>query len=91
MAALEHCEVYSIYNLGESQTIELYRMIALIEASLGRKANIKRMPLQPGDVPITYADINRAQKELNYKPQVCIEEGIGKFVDWFKSFIHEKG
>jgi UDP-glucuronate 4-epimerase len=76
---------YEIFNLGESQTVTLSRLIELLEQHLGTKAAIDWQPLQPGDVPITYADISKAQSRLGYAPQVKIEEGIPRFVEWFKS------
>lgn len=76
---------YEIFNLGESHTVELRELIALLEKNLGKKAVIDRQPLQPGDVPQTYADVAKAKKLLNYQPQTQIEEGIAKFVGWFKS------
>lgn len=75
---------FEIINLGESQTVKLSELIALIEAALGKTAVIDRQPLQPGDVPITYADISKAQKLLGYQPQVKVEKGIPLFVDWFR-------
>jgi UDP-glucuronate 4-epimerase len=83
MSSIENCENYHIYNLGESQTIELSNLITLIEKALDKKARINRMPDQPGDVPITYADISRARKELGFDPVIGIEQGICQFVDWF--------
>jgi UDP-glucuronate 4-epimerase len=74
---------YEIFNLGESQTVSLSRMIELLEDALGKKAIIDRQPLQPGDVPITYADISKARQKLGYDPQIKIEEGIKRFADWF--------
>ncbi|MBN2412321.1 GDP-mannose 4,6-dehydratase [candidate division KSB1 bacterium] len=82
--AIEFCNGYHIYNLGESKTIELHYLIDLLQQKLGRKAVINYLPDQPGDVPITFADISLAKKELKYNPRVGIEEGIDKFVDWFK-------
>jgi UDP-glucuronate 4-epimerase len=76
---------FEIFNLGESQTIELSYLISLIEKSLGTKAIIDRQPAQPGDVPITFADVSKARQMLGYKPRVKIEEGIPKFVEWFRS------
>jgi UDP-glucuronate 4-epimerase len=76
---------YDIFNLGESQTVTLSRLIELLEKHLGKKAIIDRQPVQPGDVPITYADISRARKHLGYNPRVKIEEGIPMFVEWFKN------
>jgi len=75
---------YEVYNLGESQTVRLSRLIELLEGALGRNALIKRLPMQPGDVPLTCADITKAREHLGYDPQVPIEKGIGLFVDWLK-------
>jgi UDP-glucuronate 4-epimerase len=77
---------FEIFNLGESQTVELNELISLIENALGQKAVIDRQPLQPGDVPITFADITKSGDLLGYHPQTKIAEGIPKFVDWFKSY-----
>jgi UDP-glucuronate 4-epimerase len=74
---------YEIFNLGESQTVTLSRLIELLEAALGKKALLDRQPLQPGDVPITFADIAKARAQLGYQPRVKIEQGIALFVDWF--------
>jgi UDP-glucuronate 4-epimerase len=76
--------MHEVFNLGESQTVELRYLIELIEENLGKKAIIDRKPLQPGDVPQTFADISKARNLLNYNPQTKIEEGIKKFTDWFK-------
>lgn len=76
---------HEVFNLGESDTVELSRLIELLEESLDKKAVIERQPMQPGDVPITYADISKAKKLLNYDPKTKIEEGIPKFVEWFIS------
>jgi UDP-glucuronate 4-epimerase len=75
---------YEIFNLGESQIVPLSRMIELLENSLGKKAVIDRQPLQPGDVPITFADISKARDRLGYNPTVKAEQGIPRFVEWFK-------
>jgi UDP-glucuronate 4-epimerase len=89
--AIEKCQGYTIYNLGESKTIELDRLIKLLEKASGLSAKIKYFPNQPGDVPITYADVSRARAELGYNPQVSIEEGIPKFMEWFKKNRVKKG
>ncbi|MBN1779937.1 GDP-mannose 4,6-dehydratase [bacterium] len=81
--AMDRCEGYHIYNLGESQTIELGALIGLIEKALGRKAVLDRQPLQAGDVLKTYADVSRARQELGYAPGISIEEGIPKFIEWY--------
>jgi UDP-glucuronate 4-epimerase len=74
---------HETFNLGESQTTELSRLIELLEENLGKRALIDPQPAQPGDVPITYADISKARKLLGYDPQTKIEEGIKKFAEWF--------
>ncbi len=76
--------MHEIINLGESQTVELRQLIALLEENLGKKAVIDRQPMQPGDVPQTFADITKAGELLNYNPQTKIDEGIEKFVEWFR-------
>lgn len=84
-AAIDYdASMHEVFNLGESQTVELRYLIELIEENLGKKASIDRKPLQPGDVPQTFADISKARKLLNYNPRTKIEEGIKKFTDWFK-------
>ena len=75
---------YEIFNLGESQTVKLHRLVELLEAALGQKARIDRHPIQPGDVPLTCADVSKARQRLGYQPRVPIEQGIPLFVDWFK-------
>ena len=75
---------YEVINLGESRTVELRELIGLLEQALGRQAEIDRQPLQPGDVPQTFADISKARRLLGYDPQTQIEKGIEKFVEWFK-------
>jgi UDP-glucuronate 4-epimerase len=73
---------YEIFNLGESQTVKLSYLIELLEHALGRKAVIERQPPQPGDVPLTCADVSKAQQRLGYHPKVKIEQGIPLFVEW---------
>ena len=73
---------YDIFNLGESQTVKLSYLIELLESALGKQAIINRQPPQPGDVPITCADIAKARAKLGYDPRVKIEQGITLFVDW---------
>ena len=75
---------YEILNLGGSKTVKLSRLIELLESAMGKKAIINRLPAQAGDVPRTYADISKAQSLLGYQPRVNIEDGIPKFVDWFR-------
>lgn len=75
---------FDIFNLGNSQPVSLEYLVQLIEESLGKRARIKRSPTQPGDVPITYADISRAKTLLGYQPKVTIEEGVARFVQWYR-------
>jgi UDP-glucuronate 4-epimerase len=81
--AIDRTAGYKIYNLGESRTTSLIRLIELIEENLNKKAIIQPMPFQPGDVPITYADISLAKSELAYRPGIPVEVGIKRFVEWF--------
>lgn len=76
---------FEIINLGESQMVELRRLVELLENALGKRAIIDHHPEQPGDVPVTYADITKARRLLNYNPQTDIEAGITKLVAWFNS------
>jgi UDP-glucuronate 4-epimerase len=78
----EKCDVF---NLGESQTTTLSELIAAIEQALGKKAIVNRMPEQPGDVPLTYANIDKARRLLGYAPTTKIAEGIPKFVEWYRA------
>jgi UDP-glucuronate 4-epimerase len=75
---------YEIVNLGDSRTIELTMLISLIERAIGVPARMQRLSLQPGDVPITYADITKAHRLFRYQPRVPIEEGIQRFVTWWR-------
>jgi UDP-glucuronate 4-epimerase len=75
---------FEIFNLGESRTVKLSELIALIESALGKPAVIDRQPLQPGDVPLTFSDISKARATLGYEPRMRVEDGIPLFVDWFR-------
>ncbi len=75
--------LFDIFNLGESETIPLRDLIAAIETALDKKAKINPLPEQPGDVPLTCADISKARKLLGYDPHTRFREGLPKFVDWF--------
>lgn len=82
--SIEYCSDYDIYNLGESKTIELRELIQLISKCLGQEAKIRKLPIQPGDVPVTFADITKAKNEISYHPKVDIEQGVSQFVRWYK-------
>ena len=75
---------YEIINLGESRTVELRELISLLESALDRHAEIDRQPPQPGDVPQTFSDVTKARRLLGYDPRTQIEEGIRRFVEWFR-------
>jgi UDP-glucuronate 4-epimerase len=75
---------FEVFNLGESQTVSLNRLIELLEDSLGKKAKLERLPLQAGDVPLTCADISKAREKLAYNPSTKIEQGLPLFIDWFR-------
>lgn len=83
-SAINKVKGFEVINLGESQTIELSKLITLLENNLGKSAIIDRQPLQPGDVDLTYADIEKAKQLLDYDPNFLIEKGIEKFVNWLK-------
>ena len=81
---LTHKDVYEILNLGNSFPISLKEMINIIGKTLGVEPKIKQLPMQPGDVDRTYADITKAKKLIGYEPKTSFEEGIRKFVEWYK-------
>ena len=84
MAALDYKgPLYDIFNLGESETIRLKDLISAIENALGKKAKINRLPEQPGDMPLTCADISKARQLLGYNPTTKLSEGLPKFIEWF--------
>src|SRR5881628_497015 len=86
MAALQYQgPLYDVFNMGESETIQLKELISAIENALGKKAKVNRLPEQPGDMPLTCADISKARKLLGYNPTTKFSKGLPRFVDWFLS------
>ncbi len=83
--ALNAMNGFRIYNLGESHVINLKTLVETIERLLGKKADLKLLPLQPGDVTTTYADISKARKEIGYTPKFDIESGLNEFINWYKA------
>lgn len=77
---------YQIYNIGNNQPVTLRRFITAIESACGKKAKENLLPMQPGDVPITYADIDELTTDIDFRPETSIEDGISKFVNWYKSY-----
>ncbi len=77
---------YRLYNLGNHRSEELTRFVALLEAALGRKAVVELAPIEPGDVPATYADIAETTRDLGFRPVTPIDEGLPRFVAWFRDY-----
>jgi len=77
---------YRIYNIGNHAPVELLRLIALLEAALGRRAQKRFLPMQPGDVPATYADVDDLARDVGFQPATPIEEGVRRFVTWYRDF-----
>lgn len=83
--------LYEIVNIGNHNTVSLSELIATIEKVLDKKATINRLPMQPGDVPQTYADISKAARLFNYQPNTTLEEGISRFVNWYSAKLMVNG
>jgi UDP-glucuronate 4-epimerase len=77
---------YRLYNIGNNNPVELMEMVRLLETKLGKKAKMNLLPLQPGDIPATYADIEDLALDVGFKPKTTIEEGISRFVDWYRKY-----
>ncbi|RKZ40830.1 MAG: capsular biosynthesis protein CpsI [Gammaproteobacteria bacterium] len=80
---------YKLYNIGNNQPVELMHYIETLEKALGKPAKKNMLPMQAGDVPMTYADVNDLEREVGFKPQTSIVEGIGHFVKWYKSYYND--
>ncbi len=85
IAAVDRSFGYEVINLGESRTVALIELVRLLEQQLGQRAEIRWLDAQPGDVPITYADISKARQLLDYDPQTSIEDGLAQFVAWYRA------
>lgn len=77
---------YKLYNIGNHNKVDLLRYIEVLEDCLGKKAEMNMLPLQPGDVPDTYADVEDLIRDVNYQPNTSIEEGIRRFVEWYREY-----
>lgn len=77
---------YKVYNIGNNSPVKLMDFINVIEKNLGKESQKEYLPMQPGDVPITYADIDELIKDINFKPITSIEEGVHNFIEWYKDF-----
>jgi len=82
---------YKVYNIGNNNPVELLQFIEVLEEKLGKKAKKEFLPLQDGDVPETYADIDDLVRDFGFKPKIGIDEGIGKFVEWYKNYNYSNG
>jgi UDP-glucuronate 4-epimerase len=80
---------YRVYNIGNNHPVELMYFIEVLERCLGKKAIKNLMPIQPGDVPATYADVDDLVKDVGFKPATSIEDGIQKFVDWYREYYKQ--
>ena len=79
---------YRIYNIGNNNPVELMRLIEVIEEAIGKKAVKNMLPIQPGDVPATWADVDDLKNDVGFMPSTSIEEGVGRFVEWYKSYYN---
>ncbi len=82
---------YRVYNIGNNQPVELMRLIEVLETCLGREADKRMLPMQLGDVPATYADVEDLGRDVGFRPATPIEVGVQKFVDWYQAYYHSAG
>lgn len=81
---------YRLYNIGNQRSVELLRYIEVLEQCLGRKAQMNLLPLQPGDVPDTLADVEALTRDVGYRPSTPVEEGVKRFVEWYRAYYHPR-
>ena len=77
---------WRLYNIGNNQPIELLEVVRLLEEAIGKKAKRDLLPMQPGDVPATYADVDDLTREVDFRPKTSISEGVRRFIDWYRSY-----
>jgi UDP-glucuronate 4-epimerase len=77
---------YRLYNIGNNNPVELMQLIETLEAALGTTAQKELLPIQPGDVPATYADVDALVRDVGFKPETSIEAGVGRFVEWYRDY-----
>jgi len=77
---------YRVYNIGNGKPVKLMRFIELLETHLGREATKNLLPMQPGDVPDTWADVEALERDTGYAPSTSIEDGVARFVDWYRGY-----
>lgn len=91
VAAIDYEGDRPIFNLGHHQPVNLLNFIEILEEALGKKAHKRLLPMQPGDIPETFADIKESEEDLGFKPAVSIVEGVGRFVAWYREWIAKGG
>jgi UDP-glucuronate 4-epimerase len=79
---------WRVYNIGNNKSVELLEVVRLLEEAIGKKVKRELLPMQPGDVPATYADVDDLMREVNFRPATPIAEGIARFVDWYRTYHH---
>jgi UDP-glucuronate 4-epimerase len=79
---------YRLYNIGNNHPIELMRYIEVLEQCLGKTVEKNMLPMQPGDVPATYADVDDLMRDIGYRPKTSVEDGVARFVEWYRSFYN---
>jgi UDP-glucuronate 4-epimerase len=77
---------WRVYNIGNNKSVELLEVVRLLEEAIGKKAKRELLPMQPGDVPATYADVDDLMREVNFRPATPIAEGIARFIDWYRAY-----
>ncbi len=87
IAAIDYEAPFEIFNLGNNKPEELLKMIQLIESHLGKKATLDMLPMQPGEIQTTFADITKAEKLLGFSPKISLEEGVDKFINWLSPIL----
>lgn len=80
---------YRVYNIGNDQPVQLLRFIELLEQNLGRTVEKRLLPMQPGDVPDTWADVSALRRDVGYAPSTSIEEGVARFADWYREYVKQ--
>ena len=86
LSPAESPDPYAVYNIGNHDSVELSYFIEVIERELGKTAKKNLLPMQPGDVPATFADVDALMKDVGFKPSTPIEIGVARFVEWYKSY-----
>ena len=81
---------YRLYNIGNNKPVELMRYIEVVEQELGRKAEKNMLPMQPGDVPDTFADVDALARDVGYRPTTPVEVGVKRFVEWYLGYYGKK-